>query len=197
MGAIPLRFIVSKSPQQYLPQGLGHCSVYCVKAILSAYGLDNKKHPKEYHTNWLSQITGITFGGQYVIKILKSYGIPAEMDTAKNCSDSDKIKQLEKIISNNTPAMLRIGNGYVTNKYNPIIGKLIMHWITLWGYDRRKKIFYVYDSGLPKKYWNKNLPIGNTLRTYKEILRDWNFGRRQLWCWYCGREDFVYVRIEG
>lgn len=111
MKNIPSKFIVSKRPKQYLQQGLGHCSVYSIKAILSAYGLDNKQHPKEHHTNRLSKIIEITFGGHCIIKILISYGLNAENDNAKNLSDSDKIELLEKIISSNTPVMMRIGNG--------------------------------------------------------------------------------------
>jgi len=72
-----------------------------------------------------------------------------------------------------------------------------MHWITLWGYDKRKQFFYVYDSGLPKNYWNKKLPIGNTMRTYKEVLIDWNIGKWQFWCRYSGIGSHSYISIKN
>jgi hypothetical protein len=98
-------------------------------------------------------------------------------------SDNERISLLKSLLSKNTPVMLRIGNGYLSDKYNPIVGKLLSHWITLWGYDDKEQLFYIYDSALPEKFRLKNIPIGNTVRTYKEILRDWNFGTWQFWYW--------------
>jgi len=93
--------------------------------------------------------------------------------------------------------MIRIGNGYLDCDYNPIIGRIIPHWITLWGYDNTKNVFYVYDSGLPVRHWDKSLPIGNTARTYTEILRDWNFGRWQPWCWNNSFKNNLYTAISS
>lgn len=56
----------------------------------------------------------------------------------------------------------------------------------------------VYDSGLPKKCWDATLPIGNTTRTYKEILRDWNFGDK-LWhflSWNTSREPYLHIQVD-
>lgn len=41
----PVKFILTRKPEEYLKQGLSHCGVYSLKAILSAYGKDNKIHP--------------------------------------------------------------------------------------------------------------------------------------------------------
>ena len=192
---IPSKYILSIKPKDYLTQGISHCGAYSVKAILSAYGLDNKMHPKEYHSNWFGKLTGVTFGTKYLLNILKSYGINAKAGTAESLSAQEKLELLKTILAKDTPLMMRIGNGYYhSNKYNPFLGKIIGHWITLWGYDDNRQIFYVYDSGLLKKHWSKTIPVGNTTRTYNEILRDWNFGRYQPWSWYLSQRNYLYIK---
>mgnify|MGYP001599440125 FL=1 len=139
----------------------------------------------------------MTLGKKYYVQILKTYGIRSERKTAENLFDYNKLILLKRLLMGNSPVMLRIGNGYVSDKYNPIMGRFQGHWITLWGYDDNKNIFYIYDSGLPSKYWDKSLSIGNTVRTYNEILRDWNFGRWQPWTWlFTGIVNNLYIEIE-
>jgi len=194
---LPIRFIVSKKPKQYLKQGISHCGIYSVKAILSSYGKDKKPHPKEYHTNWIGKnLFSLATGEDYYDKILTSYGIVSKTQSAEDLSDKEKIELLKNLLSKDTPLMIRIGNGYLGQGYNPIAGKLAPHWITLWGYDDSNKLFYVYDSAYPAKYWSESLPIGNTTRTYNEILRDWNFGRLQPWCWNTSYKNNLYVEIK-
>ena len=68
---------------------------------------------------------------------------------------------------------LTIGNGYSqTGKYSSLRRHLIAHWISIWGYDDDKKVFYVYDSYTDQKSYDK-VPIGNVERSYNHILRDW------------------------
>jgi len=194
---LPIKFILSKKPKQYLKQGISHCGVYSVKAILSAYGKDDKGHPKEYQTNWIGKnLFSLATGKDYYDKIMASYGIVSKTQSAENLSNEEKVELLKKLLSKDTPVMIRIGNGYLGRSYNPIVGKLAPHWITLWGFDDQKQIFYVYDSALAIKYWNKTLPIGNTTRMYQEILRDWKFGRLQPWCWNTSYRNNLYVEIK-
>ncbi len=196
MREIPPTFILSRKPKEYLKQGLSHCGVYSLKAILSAFGLDNKKHPKEYQTNWIGRhLFSMATGQKYYDKIFQSYGVQSETRTAKNLSDEEKLNLLKDFLSQDNPVMIRIGNGYLNEKYNAILGRLVPHWITLWGYNDNTQLFYVYDSGLPLRNWDNNLPIGNTTRTYKEILRDWNFGRWQPWCWNTSAKDYLYITM--
>lgn len=197
---LPKRFIVSKRPKQYLKQGPSHCGVYCVKAILSAYGKDNEKAPQDYHIDWLRRKSPLsfTFGKHYYDKIFKKYGLHTETKSAEKLTDQERLIQLKLILVKNLPVMIRIGNGFIrNNRYNRILGRIIPHWITLWGYDDTQQTFHVYDSGLPKHYWrDKNLPIGNTTRTYNEILRDWKFGRWNPTAWNNSAENNLYVEIK-
>jgi len=192
---LPTTFILSVKPVEYLTQGISHCGAYSVKAILSAFGKDDKKRPEEYHPNFFNRFTGLTLGKNYYSKILNKYGIITEFKSAKNLPDVEKIGLLKTLLSENVPIMIRIGNGYFrSKKYNPFLGKIINHWITLWGYNDKKMVFYIYDSGLTKNLYD-DVPIGNTKRTYDEILRDWNFGTWQFWTWHISLQNYVYIKI--
>ena len=63
------------------------------------------------------------------------------------------------------------------------------------GKNDQREIFYVYDSGILKKHYDKNLPTGNTIRTYQEVLRDWNFGKWQPWSWHISPLNYLYIKI--
>ena len=196
MNNLPAKIVLSIRPKEYLVQGPSHCGAYSVKGILSAFGKDYKGHPKEYHPILLGRLTGGTFGKNYWVNVLKHHGINAEFQTAKKLSPIEKINLLKNLLAKNTPVMIRIGNGYFrSNTYNPILGKIVTHWITLWGYDDKEKVFYVYDSGLTKKLYDSSVPIGNTKRTYDEIIRDWNFGAWQPWTWHTSLQTYAYIKI--
>jgi len=190
---LPTRFVLSIRPQEYLKQGLSHCGVYSVKAILSAYGRDLKKRPEDYHTSWFERLTGIALTRQYVANILQKNGLSTTVETARELSDEGKLNTLKQILSSNTPVLLSIGNGYRSDgSYNPIRARIIGHFITLWGYDDKKQVFYVYDSCVPKDRYDKTSPIGNTKRTYPQIIRDW---KTALSIRLLGGQDCAYIKI--
>ncbi len=144
----------------------------------------------------VGRLTGLSIGKNYWANILRSYGIQAERKTASHLPDAEKLRLLKDLLFRGNPVMVRIGNGYFPGKrYNPLFGRMVVHWLTLWGYDDGEEIFYVYDSALARRYWNASLPAGNTTRTYAEILRDWRFGRWQCWYWYMGRGSHVYIEV--
>ncbi len=181
--------ILSHFPKEYLEQGLTQCSAYCVKAILSAYGKDDKKYPRDYQPNLLTKYTGINNGPILWPKVLKSYGLYAEKGDTKDLSDEQRIKLLERFIDEDKAIMLRIGNGYSkSGKYSPFVASFMGHWITLWGYNNEEKVFYVYDSYVSLERHDKTIPVGNTKRTYVEILRDWGKGFPPAW-----RYNFISV----
>lgn len=95
MNILNTKMILSVKPKEYLIQGPSHCGAYSVKGILSAFGKDDKGHPKEYHTNFICRLTGSTLSKSYYPNILKRYGIHAEFKTAKDLSNSNKINLLK------------------------------------------------------------------------------------------------------
>lgn len=173
--------ILTHHPKEYLEQGLIQCSAYSVKAILSAYGKDVKKHPREYQPTLLAKYTSVTTRIR-LAEILQTYGVPAKKGDVKNLFDAQRIELLRKFIDEDKVVALRIGNGYSkSGRYSPFVASFMGHWITLWGYNDEKQIFYVYDSYVSLERHDKTIPVGNTTRTYAEILRDWGKGFPFVW----------------
>lgn len=167
-------FVVSKKPKEYLRQGPTGCNVFSVKGILSAYGKDDGRHPFAYYP--LSILPFVTTPFR-LVKILRSYGIGAEWRHARELSDEQKLKILKDLLRRDTPVMMHIGNGYRGRGiWSKIRWQLISHWITLWGFDDGRDMFYIYDSAVPARYYDKKLPTGNISRTYTQVLRDWGGG---------------------
>lgn len=186
-------FIVSRRPKEYLKQGPSHCGVYSVKAVLEAFGKVTGMKPKDFHTNWISHITGAVFHPDYLVRILKSYALEAKSDTVKHLSDDKKIMHLKFMLSKDAPVILLVGNGYQKNgEYSRLKAAIVGHIITVWGYDDREGVFFMYDSTVPKEHFATNVPIGNTKRTYEQVLRDWHgaFPSRLLW-----RGSFHYIEV--
>ena len=184
------KLIISRKPNGYYKQGISHCGAFAVKAVLESYGKDDGREPRDYHPTFFGKITGLTLGFDYWPPVLRSFGISAQAHKADNLNPDEKIQLLKNLLSKNNPVMLRIGNGYdASGRYNKIQGKMIAHWITLWGYDDARKIFYVYDPCLSTGK-QAMLPIGNTTRTYQDIIRDWH---RAVFSLVAGQS--VYIQI--
>ena len=196
MQQLPVKHTLTIRPKEYLQQqGPSHCGAYSVKAILSAYGKDTKGHPKEYHPGLLGKITGATLGREYWVNVLKSYGIKAEAKTGEELTDVKKLETLRKILADNRPVMLAIANAYNSQgRYIPVRRFFVGHWITLWGYDDREQTFHVYDSCVPKERYDKAIQIGNTKRTYKQVLRYWE-GSLLSFRTLRGFEKYHYIEI--
>lgn len=180
---------LTHAPKEYLEQGLTQCGAYSVKAILSAYGKDDKQYPHDYQPNFLAKYTGINRGLILWPKVLQSYGVSAQRGATKKFSNEQRIELLKKFIDEDKVVMLRIGNGYSkSGKYNSFVASFMGHWITLWGYNDEEKVFYVYDSYVSLKRYDKTIPIGNIKRTYAEMIRDWGKGFPPIW-----RYSFIKV----
>lgn len=172
----------TRRPKEYLEQGLTQCGAYNAKAILSAFGKDTKSHPRDYQPSLFSRYTGMGSDPHIWPKVLQSYGVPAEEGCMSKMSDMERLALLKNLLSNNRPIMLRIGNGYAkSGNYHGIAANFIGHRISLWGFDDEKQIFYVYDPYVARNKHDKNIPIGNTARTFSEILRDWGKGFPFAW----------------
>jgi len=74
--------ILSHRPKEYLEQGFTQCGAFSVKAILSAYGKDDKKHPRDYNPTILGKYASLV-GVHSWSRVLKSYGLHAERGSTK------------------------------------------------------------------------------------------------------------------
>jgi hypothetical protein len=72
--------------------------------------------------------------------------------------------------------LLLIANAYGSGKRPTRVRALHnWHYITLWGYDDKKQIFFIYDSNTKKRIF-PDMPIGNTYLTYRQVIRYWSIG---------------------
>ena len=178
---------VTVKPKEYLQQGIRYCGGYAIKSILSAYGLDNGRNPKEY---LLSLYKSLGFTTPIILKrILKTYGLKATIKRINALSDDKKLEAIKNELNRNHPIIMLVGNGYSpTREYSPFRRQCISHYITIWGYNEKEKIFYVYDSYVSKKSYDK-IKIGNIKRTYSEILRDWKGA------FYSRHRNFLFMPV--
>lgn len=181
----PEKYVVRRKPKQYLKQGMVHCGVYTAKAILEAYGKGVHNDPIKYHVSFLSKITGTMFRSQDLIDVFRKYGLRIKAVCAKDYDDSQKLLMLKKVLLKDKPITVFIGNGYTYSKgikgYNPMKALLVGHIISLWGYNDRERVFYLYDSAVSKECYDTDIPIGNVKRTYKDFLRDWKGAFHRRW----------------
>ncbi|MDO8571758.1 MAG: hypothetical protein Q7R79_03705 [bacterium] len=172
---LPQTHIVSRKPKEYLKQGPVHCGVYTIKAVLESFGKGAHKDPKDYHVHFLCRLTGTTTHG-ILTNILKKHGVRSVVKSAKG-SNLEKLVALKSLLASNLPVPLSIGNGYVYAKnkshYSRVKALLVGHVVSIWGYNDKEKVFYVYDSAVPKRNYDQSIPIGNIKRSYHELLRDW------------------------
>jgi len=182
-----MKIILQRKPKEYLKQGLSYCGGYQIKGILSAFGKGNRD-PKDY-----ASFFGISTGN-FIIRRLREHGLNASVESAKGFTDKKKLEILKKYLQKGFPVILRIGNGYMPNgKFNLLQALIIGHWISVWGFDDKKGIFYLYDSAAPVKDWKRNLPIGNVVRSYESVLRDWRLGGR----FGFGIRKYNYIAVQN
>ncbi len=184
--------ILRNRPSQYLKQGLSHCGVFAVKAILSSLEKDDKARPEDYHVSHFGRLLGFALPTT-LSKILAAHDVPASVKNADELPDEQKLEIIKNQLRSGRPAMIRIGNGYSrkTGKWHWLQYIIMGHWITVWGFDDTERVFFVYDPAVPDALDDRGVPIGNKRRTYKEMLRDWSWNGIQL----IALKRFLYIKI--
>lgn len=189
MKKILSRYVLSLKPKEYLKQGSNHCGVYTVKGIMSALNKDIHKDPRDYHISFLGRVSGGLLPGG-LIKVLAHYRLQPVIKRVDKFEDNQKLDVLKKELLRGYPVILAIGNGYKKDgSYSSLKAAFVGHWISLWGFDDKHKVFYLYDSAAPLVSWDKSIPIGNVKRAYQEILRDWH-GSFYMW-----KRRYLYISL--
>jgi hypothetical protein len=172
-----MKVILPFHPKEYRIQKLTYCGAYNVHHILQAYGFTPPLHPKDLQTHWYAKTFGGSPSKNYYGEIMQSYGLKAEINNADDLSETEQIDLCKDLLNNGNPVLLNVGSYFsaTTGKWTPIKGFLMKHWITLWGYDDTEEIFYVYDPRATDAN-PSGLPIGNTTRSYKTIVKIWGGG---------------------
>ncbi|MCA9386307.1 hypothetical protein KC717_06705 [Candidatus Dojkabacteria bacterium] len=184
--------IVSKQPNEYLKQGLSHCGVYTAKGILEAYDKFDFDQPEELHNSLLGRLTG-SLTPKMLKNVLETNGLNSTIGIAQG-SDKQKIEIIKEEILNDRPVIVLIGNGYKKDgSFSKFKKSYMSHWISVWGFNDETKVFYLYDSCVPRELYSKNIPIGNIERSYERVVEDWSGSfYRNLLAW----SAYLYIKVD-
>lgn len=177
--------ISSLRPNSYPQHPFAYCGAYSAKAILTAFGRPCPDDPRELFPTRLRQWLGfLPSPPDYWKKIFEKAVLQVLDRDLSKLSKSEQLEALKRALCKG-PVMVRIGNGYLPNgAYSKLLATVVGHWITLWGYDDSRELFFVYDSSRAAEWTRKfSPPIGNTVRTYAELLRDMSGGYRSWWAY--------------
>lgn len=181
--------VVPHVPSDY-PQQVGLiCGEYNVRALLESFGI-------EYRVQDRPRLRVRLFGLAFVEDLelaLERHGVDAEIHHASELHDESRLALLRGHIDSHEPVILAIGNGHLSRDRDSALARAVLgHFITVYGYDADRNVFFVYDpyleGGPPEP-----IPAGNVERTADEILRDW---RGPFYYPWIGM-DHVYLTVSG
>lgn len=160
---------VGNIPRNYARQHGLTCGEYNVRTIVESF---SRPFHTLAHLPVRVKLLGFSFV-QDIQRLLEWNGLSAPIRHASNLNASAKLSLIQEHIDRGEPVLLAIGNGHIhRNRYSPVARLLIGHFITVYGYDDERELFYIYDPYLEGMY-PEEIPIGNEVRTFSEFLRDW------------------------
>ena len=173
-------FLVDKIPPDWFPlrsRKIWWCAHYSLKAVIE-WKRNIKRPIEDYSADWWSRTTYL-MTPRWIIKVLKKYKLKYSIIRAKNLDKNEKLLLLKKK-KKSGPIILLVAN-WQTKKKRFLRSKALIHrhYITLWWYDERHKMFYVYDSNTKRKTqtevmkWTLKVP-------YKYILKEWWIGASKI-----------------
>ncbi len=169
-------FFVKKTPPEWFllrDRKFWWCAHYSLKAVIE--WKKNISNPIiEYSDDWWSRKTFL-MTPWWIIKVLKKYKLNYSIIRARKLSKKDKLNLLKDNLKR-WPIILLVAN-WQTKKSRFSWWKALTHrhYVSLWWYDDKHRIFYVYDSNTRRKTektimkWTLKVP-------YKYILKEW-------WIW--------------
>lgn len=161
--------VVPRLPSEYPHQAGLTCGEYNVRAVLDSLGIPYRT---ETRPRFRVRALGLSFVTD-LQRALTRHGVDAEVRHATDLHDESRLALLRGHIDSHEPVILAIGNGHLSRVRDSAIARtLVGHFITIYGYDAERDVFFVYDPYL-KGEPPHSLPAGNAERTSEEILRDW------------------------
>ena len=166
-------FLVDKIPPDWFPlreRKFWWCAHYSLKAVIE-WEKNIEKPIEDYSSDrWSRKTYLMTPRG--IKKVLKKYGLNYKILNARKLNDDERLFLLKQNLKDG-PIILLIANGQ-TRKKRFSRSKALTHWhyVSLWWYNDKKKVFYVYDSNTKRKTqynekpWILEVP-------YKYILKEW------------------------
>ena len=181
--------IVPTVPSSY-PRQIGlACGDYNVHALLDAFDIEYEAEPEPPRRVRL-------FGLSFVTDLrdaLARHGVETAVRHASELHDESRLALLRGHIDSHEPVILAIGNGHLSRTRDSALARALLgHYITIYGYDAGRGVFFVYDPYLEGEP-NEQLPAGNVERTAEEVLRDWGGPIYYRWIGM----DHVYLPVSA
>jgi hypothetical protein len=164
-------FLVDKTPPEWFllrKRKIWWCAHYSLKAVIE-WKNEKIKDLEDYSVDWRSRKTYL-MTPWWILKVLKKYKLNYSILKARKLKENEKLFLLKQNLKDG-PIILLVAN-WQTKKKRFNRWKALTHWhyITLWWYNDKKKIFYVYDSNTKRK--TNNVVMEWTLEIpYKYILK--------------------------
>lgn len=161
--------VITHAPARYERQQGMTCGETNVKTIVEGFG---KVYQPMINPPWRVGLFGFS-----LVKDIQSLfslnGLTSSIHFAKGVDDQSRIKIIQNHIDQNEPVLIAIGNGHLKrNKFSRFAQLLLGHYITIYGYNPDRKVFYIYDAWLDGDY-DGDLPVGNEVRTFSQLLSSW------------------------
>ncbi len=133
---------------------------------------------KEYSADWWSRTTYL-MTPWWIKKVLKKYQLSYEILRAKSLDEKEKLELLKSNLKKG-PIILLVANGQTKKKWFSR-RRAFFHWhyVTLWWYNDKENVFYVYDSNT-RRTTEKYLMKGTIKVPYKYVLKEWGIGASKL-----------------
>ena len=166
-------FTTLNAPTYYpLQTRIWYCWPEQIKIIVESTWKSYYRHESFYTDTLLQQIIWGMMPWQ-ILKLLKKYGFHAKIGFLRGKKEN-KIDQLKNKLKA-WPVILMITHAYDAKiRFNLLRALRFHHYISIWWYNEKERIFYAYDSSIATNI-RKDIPIWNTTFTYDEIIRFWKF----------------------
>ena len=169
-------FLINKIPPDWFPirnRKIWWCAHYSLKAVIE-WNNKKVKNIEDYSSDWRSRKTYF-MTPWWIKKVLKKYKLKYTILNARKLNNDERLFLLKQNLKD-WPIILLIANWQTKKKrFSRWKALTHRHYITLWWYNDKKKIFYVYDSNTKRE--TENRIIKWTLEIpYKYILKEW-------WIW--------------
>lgn len=166
-------FTTLNAPTYYsLQTRIWYCWPEQIKAIVESDWKSLYKH-QSFYTNTILQQSIWGMMPWQILKLLKKYGLHPKIGFLKGKKEA-KIDQLKNKLKA-WPVILMISHAYDAKvRFNLLRALWFHHYISIWWYNEKEGIFYAYDSSVATNI-KKDIPIGNTVFTYNEIIRYWKY----------------------
>lgn len=166
-------FLISDTPPEWFPlrnRKIWGCAHYSLKAVIE-WKKKIKKPIEDYSADWWSRSTYL-MTPWWITKVLKKYKLKYSIIKAKTLTKDEKLFLLKYNLKQ-WPIILLVANGQTKKKRFSRRRALVhRHYITLWWYDEKNKMFYVYDSNTKRKT-EKDIMEWTIKVPYKYILKEW------------------------